>query len=78
MNTIYAGFWLRFVAWFIDVCLLGMVGWIIIAPMLATVGLASNFSFSDFQNTEDVAALIGDGPAGAKAGFWKSAGTESL
>ena len=58
MNTIYAGFWLRFVAWFIDVCLLGMLGWIIIAPLLATVGLASNFSFSDFQNTEDVAALI--------------------
>jgi uncharacterized RDD family membrane protein YckC len=59
MNTIYAGFWLRFVAWFIDVLLLGIIGWIIIAPILATVGLASNFSFSDFQNTEDVAALIG-------------------
>jgi uncharacterized RDD family membrane protein YckC len=59
MTTTYAGFWLRFVAWFIDAILLMIVGWVIIAPILAAVGFASNFSFSDFQNPEDVAALVG-------------------
>ena len=58
MITNYAGFWLRFVAWFIDVILLGIIAWVIIAPILATVGFVSHFSFSDFQNTEDIASLI--------------------
>ena len=58
MNSTYAGFWLRFVAWLIDVILLGIIAWIIIAPILAAIGFASNFSYSDFQNTEDVASLI--------------------
>jgi len=58
MNANYAGFWLRFVAWFIDVILLGIVAWIIITPILAAIGFASHFSFSDFQNTEDIASLI--------------------
>jgi len=61
MNSTYAGFWLRFVAWFIDVILLGIIAWIIIAPILAAIGFASNFSYSDFQNTEDVASLIAVG-----------------
>ena len=58
MTTTYAGFWLRFVAWFIDVILLGIIGFVIIAPILVAMGLASNFSFNDFQNPEDVAGMV--------------------
>ena len=58
MNTNYAGFWLRFVAWVIDKIILGIIQWIIIVPILAAVGFASTFSLSDFQNVEDAAAMV--------------------
>lgn len=62
MNTNYAGFWLRFVAWFIDILILGVLEWVIVVPLLAAVGIASSFSFRDLshlQDIEDVGALVG-------------------
>src|SRR5271154_4288944 len=58
MNTNYAGFWLRFVAWFIDSLILGVLEWFIIVPILATIGFASNFSYSDLQNVENISSLV--------------------
>lgn len=61
MNTNYAGFWLRFVAWILDGLIIGVIQWVIITPILAAIGFASTFSFSDFQNLDETnaAALIG-------------------
>ena len=51
-----AGFWLRFVAWFIDKIILGIVNWIILAPILAAIGISGSgaFPFSGFSNPEDL------------------------
>lgn len=55
MNTNYAGFWLRFVAWILDSILLGILNWLILAPILAAIGISSAgaFPFSGFDNPED-------------------------
>jgi uncharacterized RDD family membrane protein YckC len=37
----YAGFWMRFVAYFIDTLLLGVVNFIILIPFLGMIGLSS-------------------------------------
>lgn len=37
----YAGFWLRFVAFIIDVIVLSLVGWIIFLPFAASVGMGA-------------------------------------
>jgi uncharacterized RDD family membrane protein YckC len=37
----YAGFWLRFVAFIIDVIILGFVGWIIFLPFAASLGMGT-------------------------------------
>ncbi len=62
MNTNYAGFWLRFVAAIIDGLILGVVNWIILAPILAAIGLsaAGGFPFSGLTNPDelDVAAMV--------------------
>jgi uncharacterized RDD family membrane protein YckC len=58
MNTNYAGFWYRFIAWIIDRILLSVVGWIIIGPILAAIGVASHFSITDFQDVEDLGSLV--------------------
>lgn len=49
--TLYAGFWLRFVAWLIDRILIGVISAIILSPILAAIGIVSGgsmFPFSDF------------------------------
>lgn len=55
MNTNYAGFWLRFVAWLIDKIVLGIANWLILAPILAAIGITSAgaFPFSDFTDPEN-------------------------
>jgi uncharacterized RDD family membrane protein YckC len=55
----YAGFWLRFVAIIIDGIILAIAGWIIIGPILATMGIASGMSLSDLTDPTDVAAMMG-------------------
>lgn len=39
MNNNYAGFWLRVVALFIDGIIVSILQWIVIAPVLAAIGL---------------------------------------
>ena len=61
MNTNYAGFWLRFVAVIIDALILGAINWIILAPILAIMGIsaAGGFPFSGMDMDDiDVAAMV--------------------
>ena len=56
----YAGFWLRFVAVIIDSLVLGAINWILLAPILAIVGIqaAGGFPFSGMDMDDlDVAAM---------------------
>lgn len=55
-----AGFWLRFVAWIIDKIILGIANWIILAPILAAIGISSSaFPFSDFNaDNLDIGAIV--------------------
>lgn len=53
--TLYAGFWLRFVAWLIDRILIGVISAIILSPILAAIGIVSGgsmFPFSDFGDQD--------------------------
>jgi uncharacterized RDD family membrane protein YckC len=63
MNTNYAGFWKRFLAWLLDKIILGTINWIILVPILAAIGITSSgFPFSDLMNNPDevdIAALVG-------------------
>jgi uncharacterized RDD family membrane protein YckC len=54
----YAGFWLRLVAIIIDGIILSISSWIIIGPILATMGIASGLSFMDLQNLDDPSMII--------------------
>lgn len=43
----HAGFWLRFVAFVIDTIILGIIGSLIITPILSVIGVAQYLSISD-------------------------------
>ena len=61
MNNKYAGFWLRFVAAFIDGILLSIIDWIILVPILTMIGITANggFPFSGMDPDDlDIAAMI--------------------
>ena len=56
----YAGFWLRFVAAIIDGIIINIVNWLILAPILASMGIASGGMFPGFGGEEfDPAQFIG-------------------
>ena len=57
MNSNYAGFWLRFVAIIIDGILLGCLQWLVLAPILAAVGIG--VASGDMMNTDDPMAMMG-------------------
>jgi uncharacterized RDD family membrane protein YckC len=65
----YAGFWYRFGAFLIDWIILGILNWLIIAPILAAIGITSGMSMSDLasgnfdpeQLVAMVAAMFGIG-----------------
>ena len=62
MNTNYAGFWLRFVAYVIDVIILGCVQGILIMPVLAIFGIgiaskAQDLDSSGFDPGNDAATM---------------------
>ncbi len=50
MNTNYAGFWKRFLAWILDKIILGTINWIILAPVLATLGITATGEFPPFRD----------------------------
>jgi uncharacterized RDD family membrane protein YckC len=58
MNTTYAGFWLRFLAWILDTFILSAIQWVIIVPLFAAMGIASSFSFSDFSHLDKTDAAV--------------------
>jgi uncharacterized RDD family membrane protein YckC len=61
MNTNYAGFWKRFLAVIIDGILIGCVRWIIILPILGTmgIGVASELQSLDSDDPSTALPLIG-------------------
>lgn len=71
MNTNYAGFGQRLVAFIIDVIIIGVAQSFIIVPLLAAVGLgfASNAENMDFTNPEETAGLIA-GIMALIGGYW--------
>lgn len=71
MNTNYAGFGQRLVAFIIDVIIIGVAQSFIIVPLLAAVGLgfASSAENMDFSNPEETAGMIA-GIMALIGGYW--------
>jgi len=61
MNTNYAGFWMRFLAVIIDGILIGIVRWIVIAPILVSmgIGVASEIQHLDSDDPTTALPIIG-------------------
>jgi uncharacterized RDD family membrane protein YckC len=61
MNTNYAGFWMRFLALIIDGILIGIVRWIIILPILASMGMgmASEIQSLDADDPSTALPILG-------------------
>jgi len=60
MNTNYAGFWLRFVAYLIDSVILGCIQFILIMPVLAIfgIGAVAKANGVDFKDDAATASFI--------------------
>jgi uncharacterized RDD family membrane protein YckC len=56
MEKTYAGFWLRFVAIFIDIIIIGALQFVVIAPILAAIGIG--VSNSSAMDTADPMAMV--------------------
>jgi uncharacterized RDD family membrane protein YckC len=61
MNTNYAGFWKRFLAVIIDGIIIGCVRWILIAPILLSmgIGVASEIQSLDSDDPSTALPIIG-------------------
>jgi uncharacterized RDD family membrane protein YckC len=61
MNTNYAGFWKRFLALIIDAILIGCIRWIIIVPILVSmgIGVAAEVQSLDSEDPYTALPLIG-------------------
>ena len=61
MNNNYAGFWLRFVAVIIDGIIIGIVRWIVIVPILLSmgIGVAAEIQSLDSEDPSTALPLIG-------------------
>ena len=57
MNTNYAGFWLRFVAYLIDGIIIGAVQAIAIMPFLAVFGIGVAGNMDDMESMSDTQAM---------------------
>ncbi len=57
MNTNYAGFWLRFVAYIIDGLILGCVQFILIMPVLAVFGVGIVSRAKELESGDEAAAM---------------------
>jgi uncharacterized RDD family membrane protein YckC len=66
----YAGFWWRFLAIIIDGLILGVVKWIIITPILATLGFGAYKAATSGQMDETAAIGMVGAFAGAMAMVW--------
>jgi uncharacterized RDD family membrane protein YckC len=57
MNTNYAGFWKRFLAVIIDGIIIGCVRWIIILPILGTMGIGVASEIQSLDGEDPATAL---------------------
>ncbi len=69
MNTVYAGFWLRFVALIIDAIILGAVQFVAIMPVLGIMGLGIATDVQNFDSTNQAEAMSMMGSFMAMAGI---------
>lgn len=68
----YAGFWLRFVAYIIDGCILGAVYFIVMVPILALMGISA------FTHRADINSMSDDEKAGMIISFMGAFGAVIL
>lgn len=61
MNNNYAGFWLRLVAVFIDLIIIGIVQSFVIIPILAVMGLGlfGSMGEMDMSDSENIVGMVG-------------------
>ncbi len=57
MNTIYAGFWLRFVAYIIDSIIIGTVYWVMSIPIFAIFGISQANEMQNIENMSEAEAM---------------------
>jgi uncharacterized RDD family membrane protein YckC len=57
MNTIYAGFWLRFVAYIIDSIIIGAVYWVMSIPIFAIFGISQAAEMQNMENMSEAEAM---------------------
>lgn len=57
MNTIYAGFWLRFVAYIIDSIIIGAVYWVMSIPIFAIFGISQANEMQNIDNMSEAEAM---------------------
>jgi hypothetical protein len=59
MEKKYAGFWWRFLAIIIDGIILGVVQWIVIAPLLAAIGIGAMKAVSGDMSEGETIGMLG-------------------
>jgi uncharacterized RDD family membrane protein YckC len=61
MNTNYAGFWKRFLAFIIDAIIIGCVRWVVITPILVSmgIGVASEIQNLDSDDPSTMLPIVG-------------------
>jgi uncharacterized RDD family membrane protein YckC len=57
MNTNYAGFWKRFLAFIIDAIIIGCVRWILITPILVSMGIGVASEIRNLDSDDPASAL---------------------
>jgi len=58
MNTNYAGFWLRFVAFIIDAIIIGVLQSFVFVPILGALGIGIFNSTPDMSDPDQVAGMV--------------------
>ncbi len=54
----YAGFWMRFVAWLIDLIILGFVFSLVVTPILGIIGLGATAMDYESVSEDDIFAIV--------------------
>src|SRR5688572_8559850 len=68
-TTNYAGFWLRFIACFIDGILVGAVYWVAVMPIMGLLGLGMANDLQNIDPENQAEAMAGFGAIMAMAGI---------
>lgn len=57
MNTNYAGFWMRFVAYLIDGLIIGTIQFVAIMPFLAILGIGAADNIQEMESMDEAEAM---------------------